>query len=98
MPAQGRGLSTVQHRPLRRCFCLCPASKTEGVKMTQLADRTQSDDQVEGFPASRKGYVNGSRPDLRVPMREIELTPTSGRFGEEQNPPVRVYDTSGVYT
>lgn len=66
--------------------------------MTQLADRTQSDDQVEGFPASRKVYVNGSRPDLRVPMREIELTPTSGRFGEEQNPPVRVYDTSGVYT
>jgi phosphomethylpyrimidine synthase len=66
--------------------------------MTQLADRTQSDDQVEGFPSSRKVYVSGSRPDLRVPMREIELTPTSGRFGEESNPPVRVYDTSGVYT
>jgi phosphomethylpyrimidine synthase len=31
-------------------------------------------------------------------MREITLTPTSGRFGSEENPPVRVYDTSGPYT
>ncbi len=50
------------------------------------------------FPASRKVYVPGSRPDVRVPMREITLTPTSGRFGQEENPPVRVYDTSGPYT
>ncbi len=50
------------------------------------------------FPASRKVYVAGSRPDVRVPMREIALTPTSGRFGQEENLPVRVYDTSGPYT
>lgn len=31
-------------------------------------------------------------------MREIELSPTTGAFGEEENPPVRVYDTSGPYT
>jgi len=28
------------------------------------------------FPASRKIHVSGTRPDVRVPMREIELTPT----------------------
>jgi len=50
------------------------------------------------FPGSRKVYVQGSRPDLRVPMREIEQHPTTGRFGEEANPPLRVYDTSGAYT
>jgi phosphomethylpyrimidine synthase len=31
-------------------------------------------------------------------MREITLTPTSGRFKTEENPPIRVYDTSGPYT
>ena len=39
---------------------------------------------------SRKVYVTGSRPDIRVPMREIALT--------GGNPPVRLYDTSGPYT
>ncbi len=50
------------------------------------------------FPASSKVYLTGSRPDIRVPVREIALTPTSGRYGDEENPPVRVYDTSGLYT
>jgi len=50
------------------------------------------------FSGSKKVYVEGSRPDIRVPMREIELTPTTGSFGEEENLPVRVYDTSGPYT
>jgi len=31
-------------------------------------------------------------------MREITLSPTSGRYGTEENPPLRVYDTSGPYT
>ncbi|WP_068776838.1 phosphomethylpyrimidine synthase ThiC [Paenibacillus sp. FJAT-26967] len=53
---------------------------------------------VSAFPGSRKVYVEGSRPDIRVAMREIGLSPTSGRFGEEENAPVRVYDTSGLYT
>ena len=48
---------------------------------------------------SRKVYVEGSRADLRVPMREIELSPTTSRNGEEQeNAPIRVYDASGPYT
>ncbi|HEY8490178.1 MAG TPA: phosphomethylpyrimidine synthase ThiC, partial [Dehalococcoidia bacterium] len=50
------------------------------------------------LPGSRKAYVQGSRPDLRVPVREVVLTPTAGRFGQQENPPVRLYDTSGPYT
>jgi phosphomethylpyrimidine synthase len=53
---------------------------------------------VQPFPNSRKVYLTGSRPDIRVPVREIHQAPTSGRFGQEANPPVRVYDTSGPYT
>jgi phosphomethylpyrimidine synthase len=48
------------------------------------------------LPASKKVYIEGSRPDIQVPMREISLT-DNNRFGEH-NPPVMVYDTSGVYT
>jgi phosphomethylpyrimidine synthase len=50
------------------------------------------------FPNSRKVYVQGSRPDIRVPMREVSLSPTPASFGAEENPPVYVYDTSGPYT
>src|SRR5437016_4032161 len=59
---------------------------------------TTSGPKTEAFPASKKVYVPGSRPDIRVPMREISLTPTAGRLGLEENPPLRVYDTSGPYT
>ncbi len=48
---------------------------------------------VKPLPNSRKTYVAGSRPDIRVPMREITQT---GPVGE--NPPIFVYDTSGPYT
>lgn len=50
------------------------------------------------FPNSRKVYQTGSREDIRVPMRQIHLSPTQGRFGEEENPPLCVYDSSGPYT
>ena len=53
---------------------------------------------MSSFSGSKKVYVTGSRLDIKVPMREIELSPTSGHFGEEENLPVRVYDTSGPYT
>ena len=42
------------------------------------------------FPASTRIWVGGSRPDLRVPMREIHLA--------GDNPPITVYDPSGPYT
>jgi phosphomethylpyrimidine synthase len=53
------------------------------------------------FPKSRKVYVRGRlHRELRVPMREIELSPTLGIGGtpDEANPPFRIYDTSGPYT
>ncbi|MEB6566075.1 MULTISPECIES: phosphomethylpyrimidine synthase ThiC [Acinetobacter] len=50
------------------------------------------------LPASKKVYIQGSRPDIQVPMREIELTDTPTGLGGEHNPPIMVYDTSGVYT
>jgi phosphomethylpyrimidine synthase len=53
---------------------------------------------VAAFPGSRKIYVEGSRPDIRVPMREISLDDTHVGDGVEKNPPVTVYDTSGPYT
>ena len=54
---------------------------------------------TQPLPASKKIYVTGSRDDIRVPMREISLDPTHLKDGGvELNAPVRVYDTSGVYT
>ncbi|HTP99386.1 MAG TPA: phosphomethylpyrimidine synthase ThiC, partial [Casimicrobiaceae bacterium] len=53
---------------------------------------------VAPLPASRKIYVQGTRPDVRVPMREIAQTDTPASFGAEKNPPLAVYDCSGPYT
>jgi phosphomethylpyrimidine synthase len=53
---------------------------------------------TQPFAKSRKVYVQGSRPDIRVPFREILLSDTPSAFGVEKNPPVVVYDTSGPYT
>jgi phosphomethylpyrimidine synthase len=53
---------------------------------------------VQPFTGSQKIYVEGSRPDIRVPMREVLLADTHTDLGGEKNPPVRVYDTSGPYT
>ena len=66
--------------------------------MTQIAQEGIPVLSTSPHPSSRKVYIQGSRPDLQVPTREVSLTPTSGRFGNEDNPPVRLYDTSGPYT
>ena len=64
-----------------------------------LSDTAQVDQQsIQPFPNSRKIYVQGSRPDILVPMREISLTPTETDDGIEENAPVFVYDTSGPYS
>ena len=55
-------------------------------------------DVTRPYPHSRKIYVQGSRPDIRVPLREIEQADTPTRLGSERNPPITVYDTSGPYT
>ncbi|ROU00666.1 phosphomethylpyrimidine synthase ThiC [Marinobacter sp. R17] len=53
---------------------------------------------VQPLPCSRKIYVTGSRPDLRVPMREISLSDSVTDSGRHANEPLVVYDTSGPYT
>src|SRR5437879_12955470 len=53
---------------------------------------------VKPLPNSRKVCVEGSRRDIRVPMREIVQSDTPASFGAEKNPPIYVYDTSGPYT
>lgn len=53
---------------------------------------------VQPFPNSRKIHVVGSRPDIRVPMREISQSATPTQLGGENNPPIHVYDCSGPYT
>jgi phosphomethylpyrimidine synthase len=67
--------------------------------ITNLSDSAQVDQQsVQPFTRSQKIYVQGSRPDILVPMREISLDVTPTDFGGEINAPVVVYDTSGPYT
>ncbi len=64
-----------------------------------LAETAQVDAAaVAPLPGSRKVYVEGSRPDIRVPFREIPLPPTKTSGVDEKNPPLLVYDTSGPYT
>ncbi|WP_347454530.1 phosphomethylpyrimidine synthase ThiC [Acinetobacter thermotolerans] len=75
-------------------------------QLTNLSSSTSPDahheqearDLTRILPASRKVYIQGSRPDIQVPMREISLTDTPTGLGGEKNLPLMVYDTSGVYT
>jgi phosphomethylpyrimidine synthase len=62
-------------------------------KTTQLSEAV-----TRPFPNSRKIYVQGSRPDIRVPMRQIRQADTPASFGAQHNPDITVYDTSGPYS
>ena len=53
---------------------------------------------IAALPNSRKVYIEGSRPDIQVPMREISQADTPTGMGGEKNPPIYVYDCSGPYT
>ncbi len=66
-------------------------------QLLQQADELSAD-VVRPIPGSHKIHVQGSRPDLKVPMREIVLERTPTMFGGEDNAPLAVYDTSGPYT
>ncbi len=57
-----------------------------------------SEEVTRPFGGSKKIYVEGSRPDIRVPMREISQAATHTDSGLEENPPITVYDTSGPYS
>jgi len=70
--------------------------------LKEVTSTESSSVKIDSYPASEKVYVQGSRPDIRVPMRKITLSDTPLHFGAEKgaekNPPLYVYDTSGVYT
>jgi phosphomethylpyrimidine synthase len=69
------------------------------VPSTLLQQTEQLSESVtQPIPGSRKIFVEGTRADLRVPMREIALQTTPTAFGGEANAPLGVYDTSGPYT
>ena len=73
-----------------------PSSSVNASELTSRIIRTP-------FPGSSRIYLEGSRPDIRVPFREVTLTDTLVQNGTDQprhetNPPIRLYDPSGVYT
>ncbi|ASR49083.1 phosphomethylpyrimidine synthase ThiC [Paenibacillus kribbensis] len=65
---------------------------------TEVKTSAEQADGVKPFPGSRKVYIQGSRPDIAVPEREIALHPTHTPEGTEHHEPLRVYDTSGPMT
>ena len=68
-----------------------PTKSVPGAVATGSIQETQ-------LPNSRRIYVEGKQPGVRVPFREIDQNPTRNFKGElEENPPVRIYDTSGPY-
>ncbi|EMF1904289.1 TPA: phosphomethylpyrimidine synthase ThiC [Raoultella ornithinolytica] len=78
---------------------------TEKLTRRQQRERAQHFiDTLEGsaFPNSQRIYIQGSQDDIRVPMREIQLSPTLIGGGKENpryedNEAIPVYDTSGPY-
>jgi len=64
----------------------------------EITTDTGSSVRIDSYPASEKIYIQGSRADIQVPMRKISMSDTPAHFGAEKNPPIYVYDTSGVYT
>jgi len=60
--------------------------------------KTPKIEEIDSLEGMRRVYVQGSRPDLKIPFREIELQSTRLPDGKLQpNDPVRVYDTSGPW-
>jgi len=57
-----------------------------------------SEEVTRPFSNSKKIYIQGSREDVRVGMREIQQSDTSDSLGFEVNPPITVYDTSGPFS
>jgi phosphomethylpyrimidine synthase len=57
-----------------------------------------SEEITKPFPKSKKVYIQGSRADIRVGMREVECAPTTTQGLNEDNPPITIYDTSGPFT
>src|SRR5207244_10713345 len=99
MPAQGSVLRSkfprTAPRPTLRS-CLRSAMNANGKFFAR--DAHVDNAAVQPLPNSKKIFVEGSRPDVRVPRREVAQSDTPASFGVEDNPPIVVYDTSGPYT
>src|SRR3979490_956491 len=94
MPPQGSVEWSIPSLPIA---CCTRSAMNANPKF--LAETARVDDAaVKPMPNSRKVYVEGSRRDLLVPMREITQSDTPASFGAEKNPAIFVYDTSGPYT
>ncbi len=65
------------------------------IKSTELENQISNE---KPLPNSRRIYVEGTQPGVRVPFREIDQSPSRNFDGTlEENLPVRVYDTSGPW-
>src|SRR5437016_10717499 len=94
MPPQGSVEWSISSLPFGSCTRRAMNANPKFLARTARVD----DAAVKPMPNSRKVYVEGSRSDLLVPMREIVQSDTPASFGAEKNPPLLVYDTSGPYT
>src|SRR5258706_14035610 len=99
MPAQGSVLRSKFPRTASRpTLRSCLRSAMNANDRFFARDAHVDNAAVQPLPNSQKIYVEGSRPDVRVPMREIAQGETPASFGMESNPSIVVYDTSGPYT
>ena len=74
-------------------------AKQPGARTAKPARSKTLREVTQPFPNSRKVHVATSRPDVAVAMREITQAPTRDfQCRLTQNPPLRVYDTSGPYS
>lgn len=80
--------------------CLWRLELNKHVSLNSKHALTQLSEDISlqfAYPNSAKHYIQGSRDDIRVPLRMIQQDPTITSDGEEANPPIPVYDTSGPY-
>ncbi len=85
--------NTAPQAPGRASIPIEPAAPANVLPTEETAAQA-----VRPFPNSRRIYVEGPRPDIRVPMRAISQSDTARLDGTlEKNPDVFVYDTSGDF-
>lgn len=72
-------------------------AKISGNEARELSDLSEDIGIRFKYPNSERVYLQGSRDDIRVPLREIRQDDTYTAQGTEANPPIPVYDTSGAH-
>ena len=91
---------SLDHSDDRAAGGLSSEKGSKVVGITKLSESAKVDElSTQPFPASKKIYIEGEQPGVKVGMREITLSPTQLKDDQlEHNAPVKVYDTSGPYT